>query len=159
MSANATTVDGLGAPLAQLPGLSARVRARLRAWRLDQELARGVDPRFDAALTLRAARLLRQESRARIADALEEALQDIDQRMRPATKVPLREPGIVAAQAELKGLVAALRADDRCQVRGVALARLLIIDGGSPLYAPGSERELAAAASRAYRALRTGDRG
>jgi hypothetical protein len=154
MAASAT-LDRTEAPLPARAGLSDRLRSRLRAWRLDQELARGADPLSDPALELRARRLLSPESRARIADTLEEVVSDACNPLRPGAQVPLRGAG-VNARPELQALAAAVRAHDDCEARGVALARLLIVDGASPLYGPGSEPELVAAAGDAYRALRRG---
>lgn len=153
MSASAT-INGFRLSPATGPSLSIRLRAHLRAWHLDEELARGADPDSDPALALRAQRLLRRDSRERIAETLEEDLRDANAPARPSARVPLREPAIVAARPELESLAAALRAEGESQVRGVALARLLVADGASPLYGPGSAQELIAAAREAYRALR-----
>jgi hypothetical protein len=155
MAATAT-LDRTEGPIPARAGLSGRLRSRLRAWRLDQELARGADPCSDPALELRARRLLSPETRTRIADTLEEVVRDACRPLRPGAQVPLRGDGINAARPELQALAAALRAHDDPEARGVALARLLIVDGASPLYGAGSERELAAAAGDAYRALRHG---
>lgn len=136
------------------PGFLVRLSERMRGWHLDHELARGVNPDSDRALALRARRLLGAKSRGRIAEALEHLLDDAGELAGVTSRVPVSESAILAARPELEGLAAALRSDD-CQVRGVALARLLIIDGGSPLYGGGSELELIAAAGEAHRALRT----
>jgi hypothetical protein len=135
------------------PGLLVRLGERMRGWHLDQQLARGVFPDSDPALTLRADRLVGAKSRRRIADALERLLEDDGELAGLSSRVPVSESVILAARPELESLAAALQCDG-CEVRGVALARLLIIDGASPLYGRGSELELIAAAGEAYRALR-----
>jgi hypothetical protein len=54
-------------------------------------LARGVEPGSDPLLTLHAQRLRSQQSRARIADALEEVLRDANEPVLPRARVPLWE--------------------------------------------------------------------
>jgi hypothetical protein len=148
------TINGFRHPSpASQPSLWKRLRARLRACHLDQQLARGVDFHSDPALAPREQRLLQRDSRERIAAPLEEDLRDAGASVRLSSRVPLRGPGIAAARPELESLVVALRAADDCQVRAVALAHLLVINGASPLYGRGSEQELVAAAGEAYRAL------
>jgi hypothetical protein len=134
------------------PGLLPRLSERLHGWHLDRELARGVRPESDRALALRAERLLKPKSRERIAEALEHLLEDDSELASLSAKAPVSVSIILAARPELESLAGALRSDD-CEVRGVALARLLIVDGASPLYGR-SELELIAAAGEAHRALR-----
>lgn len=92
--------------------------------------------------------------RGRIAEALERVWHDAGRPHGLSAKVPLESWAILATGPELQTLIAELRADDQCHPRGVALARLLLIDADSPLYEPSSRDELATALSRAYRALR-----
>jgi hypothetical protein len=152
MAASATIEPPRAFP-SERPSLRARLSERIRGWHLDHELAGGVRPDSDRALALRAERLLKPKSRGRIAEALERLLEDDSELAGLSSKVPVSESTVLAARPELESLAAALRADD-CDVRGVALARLLIIDGASPLYGHESELELIAAAGEAYRALR-----
>ncbi len=95
--------------------------------------------------------------RARIADGLENAWRDAGRPHGLSAKVPLESWAILATGPELQSLIAELRTDDECHPRGVALARLLLIDARSPLYEPSSHEELATALSRAYWALRFGE--
>jgi hypothetical protein len=154
MAASAT-IERPGTLPASRPGLLVRLGERMRGWHLDQQLARGVSPGSDPALRLRARRLMGAKSRRRIADALERLLEDDSALAGLSSRVPVSESVILAARPELESLVAALQCDG-CEVRGVALARLLIVDGASPLYGRGSELELIAAAGEAYHALRAG---
>lgn len=155
----AAAIEILRDRLGDRPTLKSRAHEWLHGRRLDDELASGADPSTDRALTLHAYRLLMPRSRARIADGLETAWRDAGRSHGLSAKAPLAREAILAAGPELESLIAELRTDDRCDPRGVALARMLLIDASSPLYAPGSEEELIAALERAYRALRLGDGG
>ena len=156
------TLHRLQTPPGEQPSLAVRLRERLQGRHLDHELARGVHPGSSSALALHARRLLSPGGRERIAAGLEEATRRAGQPIRSSAQVPLRRAAILEARPELESLAAELRTDDDCRVRGVALARLLLTDGASPLYGPGPEEEdsvdeLLAAVRRAYRALRIGE--
>jgi hypothetical protein len=142
---------------AQRPKFTSWVREWRHRRRLDQEPAAGVDPEADQALTLHASRLLARRTRTRVADGLASAWRDASGPRVLSAKVPLAESAILAAGPEFNSLIAELRADDSCRARGAAMARLLLIDADSPLYAPASTAQLATALTRAYRALRLGD--
>jgi hypothetical protein len=146
-----------GRRAAERPKLTSWVREWLQRRRLDRKLAAGADPQADQALTLHARLLLAPRTRARIADGLASAWRDASGPRVLSAKVPLAKSAILAAGPEFNSLIAELRADDSCRARGVAMARLLLIDADSPLYAPGSTAELSNALTRAYRALRLGD--
>ena len=51
-----------------------RLHARLSSWRLDHELASGVDPRTDPVLACRAEQLVTADTRQRLAEALRDSL-------------------------------------------------------------------------------------
>jgi hypothetical protein len=141
----------------QRASLSARLHERLRSRHLDRELACGARPGSNAALAAHARRLLEPKTRVRLARALEGALADAKKPVGFTSRVPLRGPAIDAARTELESLTAELRTDDNCSPRGVALARLLVLDGASPLYGPGPDQELINAAAEAYHVLRLGE--
>jgi hypothetical protein len=151
------TATRLPQRLAERPSLTGWARERLQGRHLDEELAAGADPERDQALALHAHRLRMPRFRARIAEGLESAWRDAGRPRGLSAKVPLESWAILATGPELQSLIAELRTDDQCHARGVALARLLLIDAESPLYAPSSRDHLAAALSRAYRALRFGE--
>lgn len=139
-----------------------RAHTRLRGRHLDHELAQGIDPRANPALALRARLLLCPASRTRIADSLDDVLRSAAEPARLSARVPLRRRAILEARPELESLSAELRVDDECGARGVALARLLLIDGASPLYARNTADDdraddLIAALRSTYRALRVGE--
>ena len=156
MPATATTTR-FPQRLAERPSLASWARERLQGRHLDEELADGTDPERDQALALHAHRLRMPRFRARLADALEGVWRDAGRPHGLSAKVPLESWAILATGPELQSLIAELRTDDQCHARGVALARLLLIDARSPLYEPSSRDELAVALSRAYRALRFGE--
>jgi hypothetical protein len=58
------------------PGLAVRLRTWFRRNRLDEELARGLDPATSAELSLRAAQLRSPGERSRLANGLVETLGD-----------------------------------------------------------------------------------
>jgi hypothetical protein len=134
------------------------VRERLHGGRLDHQLARGLHPASSQELQLHARRLTSRAKRASIADALEEILEFASRPPTFSARVPPRRAAVLAARPDIELLAAELRADERCRAGGVALAKLLITDGASPMYGQGPEEELLAAVREAYRALRLGER-
>ena len=151
------TIQVLRNRLGDRPALTSWAREWLQGRHLDEELAHGADPVTDRSLALHAYRLLMPRSRARIADGLENAWRDAGKPPRLSAKVPLERSAILAAGPEFESVIAELRVDDDCHPRGVALARLLLIDAASPLYEPASREELADTLARVYRALRFGE--
>ncbi len=124
------------------------------ATRLDRELAGGADPGADPALELRARRLLTLASRWRLADGIETIVSRAADTPSFSSRVPLRRAAILGARPEIESLIAELSADHDCSVRGIALVRLLLTDGDSPLYRRGPDGELLAAIREAHGALR-----
>jgi hypothetical protein len=130
-----------------------RLAARWHALDLDRRLAAGVPPEAAAALTLRAGILLRPRERKRMAGGLRKLIGF-------ARRPPAVPAGVVVARAEvaeaarrLEALAARLEGAEPVDVRGVALARLLITDGAGPLYVPGRPGALSAAVEEALDAL------
>jgi hypothetical protein len=112
---------------------------RLRVWwrrpTLTARLAAGADPDESADLMLVACELIGTPQRRRLAAALDGLLHRAAERPRPwAAAVPLNRREILASGAELTELAERLRADAPVPVRAVALAAVLIRDGGSPVY-------------------------
>jgi hypothetical protein len=123
-----------------------RVLVRLRALDLDQSLAAGRPPEHDRLHALRAATLVSPTARRTLADNWERTLAD---RRRPSGartgRVPLQQARVLAAAANVRRLIEALRAAGPVPARGVALASVLLTDGSSPLYDARSQADLAAA--------------
>ena len=115
-----------------------------RRGRLDRLLADGHSPTTDARLALRAQQLVRPPARARLAAALHDAIQSIDQpglvRFRQP-QVAVAATGVRACDAELRGLAHALT-DPHPRARGVVLARELLTDTTGPLYTDGHADQL-----------------
>jgi hypothetical protein len=151
------TVDSVRTLAAPRPVVRVRLRERLRGRRLDHELAGGAHPATSDELALHATRLISPRTRARIADALEDAVRSAPHPARISAKVPLRRQAVIAASADIESLAAALREEEGCRPDGVALAQLLITDGAGPLYGRGPDEELLAAVRESYRALRLGE--
>ncbi len=131
-----------------------RMVARCLAARLDRELAAGVAPDSSAALALRADRLTRSSARRDLAESVERALAV---GMRPAaarsSAVPVRRDNVREAAGELREVVGCLVAPGLVPAQGVALVRVLLSDGGGPLYRRHSTSDLRTRAREASEAL------
>jgi hypothetical protein len=115
------------------PGLRVHARARLQRNRLDGKLARGADSRTTPELSLRAAQLRSHQERARLANALVEAVGEA-RRGDPVTVRPRPHRAEVRASAdELLALAARLRGHLPLDVRGAAMAARLVSDRKGPL--------------------------
>jgi hypothetical protein len=125
--------------------LVARVRTRLRRNDLDEQLAR-VD------LRLHAAQLLSSSGRSLLANGLVEALGDARGPHLGAFRMRTRHrhAAIREAADDLRPLVLRLRDEQPIEIRGAAMAALLLNDRGSPLYREsGPELQVALRAARA----------
>jgi hypothetical protein len=128
------------------PGVLARVRRRLRRDGLDRAIAAGANPASSHDLAARSSELVGDEVRSATAAEIEAVVAQADEPPHPrrlSAAVPLARAALEEARPLLTGLVLDLREGDHVTPRGVAQARALIRDGGSPLYAgigPGSAR-------------------
>jgi hypothetical protein len=132
--------------------LGTQLSTRLRRTGLDRELAQGADPGTRAELARRAERLRSPEERARIANALVEAVGDAG-RNEPLTLRPRPQRAVVREAAdELLALALRLRHEQPVGVRGVAMAAWLARDRSSPLHCDdrGSLHEAVEAARAAF---------
>jgi hypothetical protein len=116
------------------------VLARWRSLTLDTQLAAG-DAAEDQRLRLvRASQLTspgsRDELAARWESLLARCLSPKPRRLPQGAAIPMQRRQIVAAQAEIRRLVRALRSGIAVQARGVAIASVLLTDGTGPLYNP-----------------------
>jgi hypothetical protein len=131
------------------PSLVERLATRLRSTTLDRQLARGTRPEASVSLALRAQALVRPAARQRLAHGLQAVLAEATHRRRRMAAVPVRGGSVREAQPELEALVDRLSAPAPLPAAGVALVRLLLVDGSGPLYRRSSGLELRAWAHRA----------
>lgn len=116
-----------------VPRRLARILSWLQATSLDRELAEGGDPAACPILAARAAKLASARTRQALARELEHAV------LGPAARaggmrIPRARTAIAANRARLFELVARLRSQELLYARGLAMLRLLLIDGRGPLY-------------------------
>ncbi len=117
-----------------MPNLAVRIRTRVRRSRLDRQLAEGADPAASAELEHRATQLGSTAERARIANALVEALGDA-RRGEPMTLRTRPQREVVRDAADdILTLVLRLRDDRPVAPQGVARAARLAEDRSGPMY-------------------------
>ena len=134
-------------------GWRERVTARLRANRLDTELARGAAP-TRAALALRAQDLGERRTRERLGRSVRRILDDArTDRPLSIARVPIQRSEVLAAAWELDRIAETLLTPGPVAASGVAQVRLLLINGAGPLYSRDAPGGLRAAATRALDAL------
>lgn len=122
-------------------GLLGRVSRRVRSGKLDRAIAAGTDTWSTPELHARSRDLVSQELRRLTAAELESVRARAEEQARPTYRsaaAPLARAEIRAASPQLRALALDLEQADHVNPRGVAMARQLIRDGGSPLYATGS---------------------
>jgi hypothetical protein len=132
-----------------------QLTARLLAAVLDRRLAAGASPGSSVLLAARARQLSSPAQRQRLTRGWLVAL---DQATRPPWPLsprvrPLRGP-IVAAQGDIRLMLAVVQGTPVLGARGMALARMLLSDGAGPLYNPRCSEDLVAAVQDATRLMR-----
>ena len=117
-----------------MQSLGTHLSVRLRRTPLDRELAQGADPGTRPELAHRGDQLRSPEERARIANALVEAVGDA-RRNEPLTLRPRPQCAVVREAAdELLALALRLREPRPVSVRVAAMAAWLAGDRSSPLH-------------------------
>jgi hypothetical protein len=122
------------------PSQAARLRARLRGWNLDAELAGGSDPSSRAELAARAAWLRRSRHRRQLAAGLEHLVRECERPPTLTASPPIHRPTIRAARADLLELAAQLRGPHALDPRGIAMVRRLLVNDQSPLHIGGIDQ-------------------
>ncbi len=147
---------GPGGPLiARRARVSDRVLARVRGRRLDLALAGGAPPEQNAAVALRARRLIDPSNRRSMAETLRRMLREShDGHSISYAHVPPCRTRVLAAREQLDELADALSRPGPVAVHGVAEALVLLTDGTGPLYNPTSRVSLSALAAEALEDLR-----
>lgn len=111
-----------------------RLCARLRANRLDAALARGATPESSPALALRAEALIGPLAR-QLGDNLRRIVLSAQRPLSgPIVVVPISRALVRETEAELSALAQRLLDGGPVDARGVATVRMLLCDGGGPLY-------------------------
>jgi hypothetical protein len=124
--------------------------ARVRASRLDSDLADGASPDATVALALRAQILVRPRTRRDVALGAQRLLATA---MQTRAAVPLCRDRISESSEEFGNLIQRLLAGGPVAARGVALASVLLSDGGGPLYHRGNTDDVSARIREAVNAL------
>ena len=139
--------------VAKRAGWRERVAARLRANRLDTELAHSTAP-TRAALALRAQDLGECQIRERLGRSVRQILDDArTDRPRSVARVSTQRSEVLAAAWELDRIAETLLTPGPVAASGVAQVRLLLINGAGPLYSRDAPGELRTAATCALDAL------
>jgi len=131
-----------------------RLRARIRAFRLDAALAAGASPDATVTLALRAQLLVQMRARrdlARIARRILAAA--VCGPAGDRLPVPVCRDRVRGCAEELEDLIGRLLAAGPVSARGVAQARALLADGTSPIYHRASRDNLRAMVLAATDAL------
>jgi hypothetical protein len=127
-----------------------KLLVRLRAWKLDKELARGDEPESHEYLAVRAQQLISPRFRHGVATSLRRLADGTDWR---AHMCMVNWARIIRAAADLAELADRLEAPGPVPARGVALACQLLSEGTGPLYQDLGPNALGGAARRAVSAL------
>ena len=112
-----------------------RAWTRLHASPLDRALAAGASPDSSAALSLRAHALIGAAARRDLARSIRRLVEAARHPFNPLThSMPMCRRKAVASADTLLELADRLTSGDPVDARGVAMLRLLLIDGGGPIY-------------------------
>ena len=139
--------------VAKRAGWRERFTARLRANRLDTELARGAAS-TRAALALRAQDLGDRRIRERLGQSVRRILDGARTGPpRSIARVSMERSEVLAAAWELDRIAETLLTPGPVSASGVAQVRLLLVNGAGPLYTRDGPSGLRVAATRALDAL------
>jgi hypothetical protein len=112
--------------------LALRLRTLWHRDRLDDQLARGVDPTSSQLLELRADQLLAK--REELADTVDDVVIRAKRPFAFSVEVHVRRHEVDACADDLHALARRLRDGEAIDVHGVAMTWTLLTDGASPLY-------------------------
>jgi hypothetical protein len=115
----------------------------VRGGSLDRRLAAGEDSSRSALLAARATQLGRRSTRLRIARGIEGLTLAWEEPLRRFRALP-RQAAVAKNRLALLELAALLRRPGPLYVRGIAAARLMLVDGTGPIYTDGHGEALAA---------------
>jgi hypothetical protein len=146
-------MDAAGCPIVSEVRPWDRLRARLRAFRLDQALAGGASPEASVELALRARRLARPRHRRDLVRGVRRLLETTRRSSLASRPVPVCRDRVRDCEDEFAELIDRLQAAGPVSVRGIAKADLLLADGTGPLYHRASPDDLRARVRDAADAL------
>jgi hypothetical protein len=140
-----------------MQNLSEKILLRLRAARLDADLAAGMSPETSPRHGMRARRLVTPRMRHSLAGDWEHLLLVSHRATRGLSgRVPIRRERLHRAEPEIRELIEALRASGPVPARGVAIATNLLTDGRGPIYNAKVTDDLTATVMRAVEHLNCG---
>jgi hypothetical protein len=120
------------------PSLAARVTARMRAYRLDRQLAVGVPAPAGSALAVHQSRLTSVAEREAVARALRQAVHDARAAQAASTplssRIPAHSTNIEAAEDLIDAITLRLHSPRPVSARGMARLRVVLSDGCGPMY-------------------------
>ena len=126
--------DSLGNAFAEA-SVVPRAIAQLFATRFDKQLAAGVAPKPGSALAAHVARLASADERRMLAETLQHSVSEThSRRTRMSATIPVDRSGVAAAVGLIDQVVLRLLGPRPVSARGVARLRLLLSDGGGPMY-------------------------
>jgi hypothetical protein len=133
-----TASDAMRRTSAPRPSLVARVTARLRAFRLDRQLAVGVPAPTGSALAVHEARLTSVKEREAIAHTLMRAVHEARSGGNPVgRRIPVHRNNILSAVDLIDAITLRLHSPRPVNARGMARLRVVMSDGCGPLYENG----------------------
>jgi hypothetical protein len=135
-----------------------RIVAYALRWRLDAALAGGADPAADRLLACRAEQLTSSAGRRRLAEGVRETVERATLPRPLGAEVPVAARSVRACSGPLLALARRLGSDYPIAAASAASVQMLLADGGSPLYEPGSAIALEDAVGSALIELASGAR-
>ncbi|MCX2929640.1 hypothetical protein ORI20_05100 [Mycobacterium sp. CVI_P3] len=117
--------------------VSARIRARLFAGRLDRDVDAGLLPLPGSPLAVHVARLTSVEEREALARSLRQALTESHERRSYPPRIPVHPERLATCRGVIDEITLLLHSPRPVHARGMARLRLLLSDGTGPLYLRG----------------------
>ena len=118
--------------------VTARLKARLFAGRLDRDVDDGIAPLPGSPLAVHMARLISVDEREALARSLRHALAEVDEERRGVcARIPVDPERLASCRDVIDDITLRLHAPRPVRARGMARLRMLLSDGSGPLYGTG----------------------
>jgi hypothetical protein len=156
MSSGSTLASALRLPRDHRPRSYDHWHARLRAGRLDHDLASGIASWQSPAHAARSLQLTTRRKRDSLAERLDSLTEMAEQPARLYLRSPVIQPSrrqVRDAQPLIRAIAARMRDGEPLDARATAALRLLLADGTGPCYGPEQIGALRAALERVTRWL------